>query len=522
MKKLSADIVVIGGGTAGLPAALTAAQGGAKVILFEKKGVTGGAGSRANQVLGIESRLQKLNPPVLSKEEAFKFHMDWTHWRVNSNLVKTFYNKAGSTIDWLEKQGVEFSLMSGPPGAAPQAKGTASKSNAPAAPPQMPGMQFNTPHQVVAPPQPVTHNINVTWGAGSHLMKVLTERCREEGVQLMLKTPVKKILKKGSRITGVIAEDSKGEEIRVAAKAVIIATGGFGDSPEMIKKYLGYEEGKDLFMIKVLGVKGDGIRMAWDVGAAPSDMHVQLMHHLAPPCQGGGGTTPELRAFARPYNIMVNILGQRFVPEDLHGGHQTVGNAISIQKDRAAFMIFDGDTKKFYEKTKMDFFSDAGQARPTLFKHDNLDDNIKDIQEYGYKWVYVADSLEELCKQTGIDLQGLKKTLAEYNKFCEQGRDDQFNKDPQYLRTFKKPRFYAARFFPGGYGTVGGIKINERIEVLDKDYKVIPGLYATGNDSNVLYDVCYVTLAANYMGFAVNSGRMAAENAMEYIKTLDK
>jgi|WetSurMetagenome_2_1015567.scaffolds.fasta_scaffold01815_1 fumarate reductase flavoprotein subunit len=515
MKNLSADIVVIGGGTAGLPAALTAAQGGAKVILFEKKGITGGAGSRANQVLGIESRLQKLHPPVTTKEHAFKFHMDWTHWRVDSNLVRAFYDKAGSTIDWLEEQGVEFSLMSGPPG-APKGDGKATKSPPP--PPQEPGMNFNTPHQVVAPPQPNKHNINITWGAGSHLMKVLTERCREAGVQLMLKTPVKKIIKRGGRVTGVIAEDSSGTEIKVDAKAVIIATGGFGDNPAMIKQYLGYEEGKDLFMIKVLGVKGDGIRMAWEAGAATSDMHVQLMHHLAPPCQGGGGTTPELRAFARPYNIMVNIQGKRFVPEDLHGGHQSVGNIISIQKDRAAFMIFDGETKKFYDRSKEEIFSDAGQSRPTLFKHDNLDDNIKDIQEYGYKWVYVADSIKELCEQTGIDPEGLQKTVAEYNKFCEEGHDDQFNKDPQYLRTFKKPRFYAARFFPGGYGTVGGIKINEKIEVLDKDDKAIPGLYATGNDSNCLYDVCYITLAANYMGFAVNSGRMAAENALEYIK----
>ena len=74
----------------------------------------------------------------------------------------------------------------------------------------------------------------------------------------------------------------------------------------------------------------------------------------------------------------------------------------------------------------------------------------------------------------------MQRTVEEYNKACETGRDELFNKNPRYLRLVKQPRFYAARFFPAGYGTLGGIKINHKTEVLTKDCEVIPGLYAAG------------------------------------------
>jgi len=497
VKRLEADIVIIGAGTAGLPAAVTAAEGGAKVILFEKKGSTGGTGNRANMVFGVETRLQKLQPAYLTKEQAFKDHMDWTHWRVDTRMVKAFYNKSAETIDWLEKMGIEFEINQYIPGS------------------------YNTPHTVKAPTEEVTSakNVNITMGSCLHMMKILTAKAKELGVQIYPGTPVKKLIKERGKITGVVAESKTKEAIRVKAKAVIVSTGGFGDNPDMLKKHTGFEEGKDLFMIKVLGLKGEGIQMAWAAGAATTDMHLGLMHHLPPPCQGPGGTAPELRAFSQPSNIMVNLLGERFIPEDLRGGHQSVGNSISIQKNRGAFMIFDGDSKKYYEQQDMSFRTADHLLRPLVFTGKDLDENIQVLRGRGYKYLFAADTLEELCTQTGIDYNGLKKTVAEYNEFCKKGVDALFNKDPKYLRPIKTPRFYAARFFPGAYGTVGGIKINYKTEVMTDDFKVIPGLYAAGSDANNIYDITYVPLAGNYMGFAVNTGRIAAESALEYIKT---
>jgi fumarate reductase flavoprotein subunit len=135
----------------------------------------------------------------------------------------------------------------------------------------------------------------------------------------------------------------------------------------------------------------------------------------------------------------------------------------------------------------------------------------------------MADSLEKLCKQTGIDVNGLRITVDEYNKACEKGRDELFHKQAKYLRPIKQPTFYAGRFSLGGFGSLGGIDINHKTEVLTKEHEVITGLYAAGTDANNIYGDTYpIYLAGNTMAFAINSGRMAAENALEYIKATGK
>ncbi len=497
MKRSKADIVVLSAGTAGLPAAVTAAEGGAKVIILEKTGHTGGTANRGNDIFGVESRFQQAYPPVMTKKEAFETHMEWTHWRVDAQLVSAFINKSGSTIDWLEDLGVEFHPPREGPGGE-RAGGTLRIKGEPPGPRQI--------------------------GQAAAMAKILTRRAKDIGVQFFMKTPAQKILKRGGRIVGVMAVDETGEEIRVDAKAVIIATGGFAGNKEWVKKYTGYEEGKNFVALQKAGIKGDGLRMAWEVGAAASPMMVGLTHNLPPPCHGGGGTSPEFFAFAQSENIMVNYLGERFLNDDLWGSqggagaHGTVASNIALQKDKVAFMIFDGALKKYYESKPSPFPPDMQQYR--TFKHDDLDDNIREVLARGYKYIFMADSLEDLCAQTGIDYEGLKKTLAEYNKACERGIDERFHKNPEYLKPIKGPKFYAGKFIAGAYGTSGGIRTNYKMEVLTKDSEVIPGLYAAGNDANNMYDHSYTPLAGNHIGFAVNSGRMAAESALEYIKTV--
>jgi len=499
LKKFTADIVVIAAGTAGLPAAVTAAAGGASVIVFEKRGNTGGAGNMANAIGGVGSNFQHAHGENVTPEEAYKIHMDWTHWRVDARLVSEFYRKAGSTINWLEEQGVEFSGFQGVIGQGRPV----------------------TAHTVKGlPPGPKQ------LGQAAAAMKVLTKRAKDLGVQFYLKTPVKQIIKKGGRITGVIAEDEAGNEIHVDAKAVIIATGGIAASNEMMKKYTGYEDGKDIYVLfkgGKNGLVGDGIRMAWEVGAGSTEIYMALTHHLPPPCAGPGGTAAEFTAFRLPYNIMVNLQGERFVNEDVGGAHSIVANTISIQKDRAAFTIFDGNLKKYYDETNAASpMGTQGQwSQYRTFKHENLDDNIREAREKGYKYLFMADSLEELCQQTGIKLSGLLNTIEEYNKLCQAGRDDVFYKNSKYLRPFKKqPKFYAGRFFAGAYNSTGGIKINYKTEVLSSDCEVIPGLYAVGADANNMYTHSYTSLAGSHMGFAITSGRMAAENALKYIESI--
>ena len=148
----------------------------------------------------------------------------------------------------------------------------------------------------------------------------------------------------------------------------------------------------------------------------------------------------------------------------------------------------------------------------------NIDAEIRKAVADGNHDLFVADSLDDLAAQTGIEVTALKATVEEYNTACDTGRDDVFHKRLLYLRSLREPPFYAGTVRPGGYGSLGGIKINHRTEVVTKDQDVIPGLYAAGTDACAIYGDSYVfVLPGNTMGFALNSGRMAGENAADYV-----
>jgi fumarate reductase flavoprotein subunit len=480
MSELTTDVAVVAGGPAGLCAAIEAADAGTRVMIFEKGSTTGGAANMGMGPLGIESRLQKLKQHGPTRDEAFRQFMDYTHWRVDAQLVRAYIDKAATSIDWLEGLGVKFVE--------------------PAA--YFPGGNF-TWHLVdsgAARPGPT---------AAGAMIRILTEKAKEKGVKIHLQTPVRRILREGDRITGVIAEDTSGEEIEVRARAVIICTGGFGNNTEMIKKYTGYEWGKDLSSFRIPGTDGDGLRMAWEVGAAPTEMTMELIYMMP------GEFDPALGEVFRQPHLMVNLLGERFMNEEIMPNTTFTGNAISCQKNRTAFLIFDEAIKKRMETVGLD---QVGVVFP--FTHaKNFDALLQGHLDKGFKEMFVAGSLEELAAKTGIDWEGLKATVAQYNGFCEKGHDDLFNKRYDLLRPIGTPKFYAGRFLPSAYGSLGGIKINRRAEVLNKQWKKVPGLYAAGTDACSIYGDSYVfILPGNTMGFAVNSGRIAGENAAAYAK----
>ena len=307
-----------------------------------------------------------------------------------------------------------------------------------------------------------------------------------------------------------MAEDRAGEPVEAKAKAVIIATGGFGDNLEMIKKYTEYEHGRDLFSQRVPGVEGEGIRMAWEVGAARTEMNIELVYGMP------GEMEPEVASIFREPHLMVNLHGERFMNEEVMRNPAFTGNAISRQKKRCAFLIFDGNTKNHMEENGLNFLNHVFP----FTKFENLDAQIENALTIGNREIFVADSLKELADKTGIDYDGLQTTIHEYNKSCENGHDHLLGKSNKYLRAVTEPKFYAGRHYPTGYGTLGGIKINHKTEVLTKDWEVIPGLYAVGTDACSIYGDSYVfVLPGNSLGFAVNSGRIAGDHALQYIKT---
>jgi len=398
----------------------------------------------------------------------------------DARLVRAFIDKSGSTIDWLEDMGVEFLMAAR--------------------------------HFVDS--QPTWHIIkthNGAHGTGALIYKAMTERAEELGVKFFLNTPVKKILKEDGRVVGFLAEDSSGETVQAKAKAVVVATGGFGGNAEMIKNYTGYEWGRDLFSFKIPGIDGDGLKMAWEVGAAKT--HMMLEMYCSIPRQ------PEywyVDAVFRQPNLLVNLDGERFFNEEVIQNNTFAGNAISGQKNRCAFMILDETAKKYYLKNGFDQLC----YDVPIEDASNFDSELQSAIADGCNDFFVADTLEELAEKAGINVENLKKTVAEYNKACE-SRDSLFNKNYKYLKPIKKAKFYAGRLVPSGFGSLGGIKINYKAEVLDEGFEVIPGLYAAGTDANSIHSDSYTfIMPGNTMGFAINSGRIAGESAAEYVETL--
>lgn len=476
MKELETDVVVIGGGAAGMAAACSAAEHGARVVILEKGGSLGGSVNGGNGLFAVESRLQKEKQLAFSTEDAFKFLMEFTHWKVDARLVSDYINKSASTIEWFENMGIKFS-------------------------------------DVVAYFVGAQYTWHFKDPNSPNLTDAIWEKAKQFGTTIQLKTSVKKIVKEKSRVVGVIAEDEFGNEVQVSTKAVIIATGGFGGNAEWIKKYTGYEYGVDLFSFAFPEMQGDGIKIAWEAGAGQSEMTVNTYISLPDPFGGPGGTGFELGSFRQP-NLMVNLSGERFMNEETMRIPGFAGNAVHRQKNGCAFMIFDESANTHYDQG-WDFV----MSKLPITKSDHLGDFIRKAQEEGYQHLFMADSLEELSTATGIDLKGLQKTLAEYNHAAEIGRDEVFYKQAKYLRPIKQPKFYAARFFQGGYGTLGGIKINYKTEVVTKDNEVIAGLYAVGNDANAIYNGSYpFIISGNVSSFCYNSGRIAGENAAAYLK----
>jgi fumarate reductase flavoprotein subunit len=198
------DVVVIGAGAAGLAAAVTAARDGAKVMVFEKMAAPGGASNFAEGMFAVETRHQKMKNIGITKDEAFRNIMEYSHWRANSRLVRAFVDKSSDTIEWLEKQGIEFTDV------RTTARG---------------GM--------------------MTWhmlkGRGASVIRALSSNLRDKGGFIYRSANGEKIIidEKG-RAAGLMVRNRKGQIIQVNAKVVVITTGGFANNKKMLVKYTNF------------------------------------------------------------------------------------------------------------------------------------------------------------------------------------------------------------------------------------------------------------------------------------------
>jgi fumarate reductase flavoprotein subunit len=334
--------------------------------------------------------------------------------------------------------------------------------------------------------------------------------CRGGWPRATSRTPARKILRDAGGVVGFVAEDADGETVEVRSRATVVATGGFGGNAEWIKKFTGFEWGKDLYSFLIPGIDGDGIRMAWEAGAAKTPMMIEM--YCAVPMQDQHWN---LDAVFRQPNLMVNLKGERFFNEELYQNNTFTGNAVSRQKGSCAFMILDHAAKRHYDDEGFDQICYDIPLQDTS----GFDEELERVLAAGSEHFLRADSIAELAGMMQVPAEALARTVEEYNHACD-SRDALFNKHYAYLRPLRTAPFYAGRIVPSGFGSLGGIKINHRAEVQGKDFESIPGFYAAGTDANSIHSDSYTfILPGNTMGFAINSGRIAGESAAAYVRS---
>lgn len=481
---LDYDYVVIGAGPSGLSSAIQAAEAGLSVGVFEKTSSTGGAAKFGMGPLALESHIQKDQDDQLSVDEAFDEFTEYTHWRIDAPLVYDYFKLSGDTIAWLENMGVEF-------------EGTAKYFE----------KSYETWHIVKS-------DKGVKGGGQAETMtRKMTEYAKDLGVDFHLETPAYAISKDGDKVSGIMAVNTDEEKLyKVKADATLVATGGFGNNIAMLEEELGYNWGEDYFGMRFPGHEGDGLKMAWDAGANKSDRNIEMIFNIY--SKGGPQITPEIMVMMRQPGLLVNTDGQRFFNEEQIQNTTYTGNALVQQTGNTGYMLLTKSILDHYLENGVDFPSAVYQAKDLSAIYDQIDTMV----EEGSESVFHAKNIKEAADFIGCSESALKETVDKYNEIVKDGKDP-LGKSDKYLREFKDEDIYIAQYYPGSYGTLGGIDINRKLEVLDENAMPIEGLYSAGTDSCHIFGDSYMFLMpGNTMGYSLNSGRLSANSVIEYIK----
>lgn len=472
-ENLQADIVVIGGGGSGMAAAIAAAEKGAKnVIVLEKRRRPGGNSVFPEGIFAAESPAQKRLGIDAPKDVVFRQAMDFSHWKIDPRIFRAFVDKSGDTIRWLEEKGLIFDRVR------------------PLYPDQFPL---------------VWHSSGVR--LGPPLVKTLVKSCESMGIRLLCRAAAKKILtSEAGNVTGVLAT-AEDKELRINAKSVIIATGGFGGNKELLKKHYPFYS-ENLYHAGV-PFNGDGLLMATEIGAATEGLVTLIL--IGPYCPKSAPLTVVAR---QPNMVWVNKKGERFADESIVSRFTYGGNAIDRQPDHTFYALFDEKIKQGIMEGEISFLEEILGGSKTWPAR--LDKELKLHADKG--WIKIANSGGEIAEWAGVAPEVLKTTIDEYNSCCDRGYDEIFLKDRRYLSPLRTPPYYAIKCDRRFDNTIGGIKINHHMEVINHQDSPIRGLYAAGVDTGGWQiDTYDCILSGTSIGFAINSGRIGGENAAKYV-----
>lgn len=491
---VEADVVVVGAGGAGMTAAITAAGEGKSVVILESQSMVGGNSVRATggmnagktvyqdenefgESAGVEKTLKTAAEKYADNETitalAKTVSEQWAAYQANPTgyfdsvelmeldtmiggkgindpeLVETLCANSADAIDWLDEHGITLHNVSSFGGAS-----------------------------VKRIHRPVNAE-GKTVSVGSYMIPLLQENCEKAGVKMMLDTTATEILTDANgAAVGVKATGASGETVTVNAKAVVLASGGFGANLDMVVKYK--PELKGFMTTNAPGIQGQGIEMAQAIGAATVDMD-QIQIHPTVEANTAALITEGLRGDGA---VLINAVGKRFIDEV--GTRDVVSAAEIAQTGSYSWLVVD-------------------QA---------MVDASSVIQGYIKKgYTVTGETYEELGKAMGVDEAAFAETMEKWNGYVEAKNDPDFGRT-SFANPLNTAPYYAVKVTAGVHHTMGGLKINANTEVLNEKGEVIPGLFAAGEVTGGVHGAN--RLGGNAVADFTVFGRIAGAAASDY------
>jgi fumarate reductase flavoprotein subunit len=505
--KISADVVIIGGSASGLPAAIRAVEAGAKeVVLLDKTKQMGGCARLAAGMFAVESPAQKRLGVHTTADECFHEHMELHNWRCDAMLVRKWMLGSGEAVRWLEGKGAVFNDVS----------------------------TFNT-----YTGKRVYHGIKVKKGAqaGNEIVKALINECDRIGVQILREVRAAKLTtNENGAVAGVSAYNIKdGTRYEISAGSVVIATGAISSNGELVRRFMPFDNHDETkIMTKLPHNTGDGFIMAEEVGAACVAVGALLMGPHNHPNNIRVGLV-----IRRPHPMTVNKNGERFTDETLFSMHPFswfAGQSLDMQPGKVCYPIYDRKILTDMCSRKVNYYGlEEGQGRikvgSDMTKSYGTEEGVeleevsetewfnrveKDIQSEAEKGrVKIADTLDEIAEWIGAEPAVLKATVGRYNMFCKNKYDRDFLKDKDFLFPIENPPYYCFIAHQGIDTIIGPLKINHNQQVINKQHKPIPGLYAAGVCTGGWVNNTY-SYPGSCLGYSVYSGYAAGKTAGEY------
>ncbi|MBM6999884.1 FAD-binding protein [bacterium] len=475
------DYLIVGSGCAGVCSAVEACDQGLSVLMCEAGAFFGGTTTATEGMCALNSKYLDALGIHTDLDEAAADEYSFSNYLANKYIIDDFVHSLDENFVWMEEYcGVKFE--------------------------QNPTCNTLNPYQ----------HFYVNKGAG--MIDTMVSLAQDKGATCLLNNCVKRLIMNDGRVAGAIVDDTDaGTEYKVKCKAVLLATGGFAQNPELIEAKLPWLN-TDRCVNSALGrVEGDGYYMATAAGA---DTHGMVTCGWYDPCLKSFPFFSELSVAAEctPY-LWINERGERWIKEDITLAFSEVCYALFSQRRAISILSQSAVDRIMSEGCPVGW---AGYIKNGTVLSD-LQNQLDDAKSQMPEGFYYGESFDEFAKNVGVDADTFKDTIARYASMVVSGEDSDYGKDPQYLwdAPVDGEPLYGFELCGNLLNISGGVQIDPDMNVITVDGTQIPGLYGAGADASGLLGFIYPNkYASTKQGWCMHSGRRAAQHAAEYIAKL--